>query len=65
MASLISSTLVSRAASKVRSTTETLGVGTRIATPSSLPFSSGRTRPTALAAPVEVGIIDIAAARAR
>jgi hypothetical protein len=52
-------------ASKVRSTTETFGVGTRIATPSSLPLSSGSTRPTALAAPVEVGIIDIAAARAR
>ena len=42
-----------------------IGVGTRIATPSSLPFSSGSTRPTALAAPVEVGIIDSAAARAR
>jgi hypothetical protein len=48
-----------------RSTTETFGVGTRMATPSSLPLSSGSTRPTALAAPVEVGIIDIAAARAR
>ena len=44
-------------ASKVRSTTETFGVGTRIATPSSLPSSSGSTRPTALAAPVEVGIM--------
>jgi hypothetical protein len=48
-----------------RSTTDTLGVGTRIAKPSSLPLSSGSTRPTALAAPVEVGIIDSAAARAR
>ncbi len=37
----------------------------RIAVPSSLPFSSGITRPTALAAPVEVGIADTAAARAR
>ena len=33
--------------------------------PSSLPFSSGSTSPTALAAPVVVGIIDSAAARAR
>ena len=38
---------------------------TRIETPSSLPFSSGSTRPIALAAPVEVGIIDRFAARAR
>jgi len=37
----------------------------RIETPSSLPISSGSTRPIALAAPVEVGIIDIAAARPR
>jgi hypothetical protein len=36
-----------------------------MATPSSLPLSSGSTRPTALAAPVVVGIIDSAAARAR
>ena len=45
--------------------TETFGVGTRMDEPSSLPFSSGSTRPNALAAPVEVGIIDSAAARAR
>ena len=63
--SLISSLVTVRPASKVRSTTETLGVGTRIDEPSSLPFSSGMTRPSALAAPVEVGIIDMAAARAR
>ena len=50
---------------KVRSTSETFLVGTRIATPSSLPFSSGSTSPTALAAPVEVGIIDSVAERAR
>ena len=46
-------------------TSDTFGVGTRMAVPSSLPFSSGSTRPTALAAPVLVGIIDRAAARAR
>jgi hypothetical protein len=50
---------------KVRSTTETFGVGTRIEEPSSLPLSSGSTSPTARAAPVVVGIMDIAAARAR
>src|SRR6266516_6368829 len=49
----------------VRSTSDTSGVGTRIAIPSSLPFSSGRTSPIAFAAPVEVGIIESAAARAR
>ncbi len=51
--------------STVRSTTETLAVGTRIAIPSSLPFSSGSTRPTAVAAPVVVGIMLTAPARAR
>ena len=62
---LISATSVLREATNLKSITETLGVGTRIETPSSLPFSSGSTRPTALAAPVEVGIIDRAAARPR
>ena len=42
-----------------------VGVGTRIEKPSSLPFNSGRTRPSALAAPVEVGIWERAAARPR
>ncbi|GIL66019.1 hypothetical protein Vafri_19657, partial [Volvox africanus] len=41
----------------VRSTTETSLVGTRKAIPVSLPFSSGSTLPTALAAPVEEGIM--------
>src|SRR5204863_1405483 len=49
----------------VRSTTLTLGVGTRIAYPSSLPFNSGITKCNAFAAPVELGIMLIAAARAR
>ena len=40
-------------------------VGTRIANPSSLPFNSGSTSPTAFAAPVPVGIIDWVAERAR
>ena len=50
---------------KTRSTADTFGVGTRIATPSSLPASSGRTSPTACAAPVVEGTMFSAAARAR
>ena len=65
IASLTSSLVVARLATNLKSITETFGVGTRIETPSSLPLSSGSTRPTAFAAPVEVGIIDSAAARAR
>jgi len=38
-------------------------VGTAKATPFSLPFNAGGTRATALAAPVEVGTMFIAAAR--
>ena len=64
-ASLTSSTLVSRSASNVRSTSEPVGTGARTAKPCSLPLSSGSTRPTAFAAPVEVGTRLIAAARAR
>jgi glyceraldehyde 3-phosphate dehydrogenase len=56
---------VARSASKVRSTTEPVGTGARTAKPCSLPFSSGSTRPTAEAAPVLVGIMDIVADRAR
>ena len=42
-----------------------VGVGTRMAEPSSLPSISGRTSFRAFAAPVEVGIIAMAAERAR
>merc|ERR1719472_285504 len=41
----------------VRSTTETSQVGTRKAMPVSTPLSSGRTLPTALAAPVDAGMM--------
>ena len=58
-------TVTGREASKVRSTQETFGVGTRIAEPSSLPAISGNTSPKVLAAPVEVGIKAMAAALAR
>src|SRR5690349_19960559 len=44
---------------------DTFGVGTRTAKPSSLPAISAITSFSALAAPVEVGIIESAAARAR
>src|SRR5262245_62092323 len=62
---LISSAVVGRADWKVRSTRLTFGTGTLIEAPSSLPLSSGRTRPTAFAAPVELGIRLMALARAR
>ena len=58
IASLTSSTVVGRFGTNLKSISETFGVGTRIEVPSSLPFSSGSTRPTAFAAPVEVGIIE-------
>jgi len=53
------------AAVKLKSTSETLMVGTRIAKPSILPLSVGSTSPTAAAAPVLVGIMDMVAERAR
>ncbi len=65
MAALMLSTVMGFSETKVRSTTETLGVGTRMAKPSSLPDISGMTSLRALAAPVELGIMERAAARAR
>src|SRR5205823_5425366 len=62
---LTCSTEAGFASSAVRSTTETLIVGTRMAIPSSLPFKCGSTSPTAVAAPVVVGIMLTAPARAR
>merc|ERR1719263_1142730 len=47
----------------VKSTTDTSGVGTRKAMPVSLPLSSGMTLVTALAAPVDDGMMLAAAAR--
>ncbi len=64
-ARLISSTLVGRSTWATKSMIETVGVGTRSAKPSNLPCSSGITRATARAAPVVVGMMFIAAARAR
>ena len=45
--------------------TEPSGTGTRIAIPSSLPFSSGMTSPIARAAPVDAGTMLSAAERMR
>ncbi len=60
-----SSAVVSFLDMNVKSRIETTGVGTRIEWPFSLPSSSGITIPTALAAPVVVGMMDCPAARAR
>src|SRR5215471_18461414 len=50
---------------QVTSVSEPVIVGTRCAEPSSLPFRLGSTRPIALAAPVLLGTMFSAAARAR
>src|SRR6478672_11387164 len=63
MAALISLRLVGLAVLKVRSTTDTSGVGTRNAMPVSLPLSCGSTRAAALAAPVEAGMMFCGAPR--
>merc|ERR1712121_255012 len=60
---LISSILAGFSRRTVRSTPETSGVGTRKAIPVSLPLSAGMTLPTALAAPVEAGMMFWAAPR--
>merc|ERR1712151_1084095 len=57
MAATISSYLAPFSRRQVRSTTETSGVGTRNAMPVSLPLTAGRTLPTALAAPVDDGMM--------
>ena len=57
IAAFISSTVASFSSSKVTSTREPVGTGTLRAKPVKIPSTSGITFPTALAAPVEVGII--------
>merc|ERR1719452_322337 len=57
MAALISSWEQPLARRTVKSTTDTSGVGTRKAMLVSFPLSSGMTLPTALAAPVEEGMM--------
>ena len=60
-----SSLVVAFSVRTVRSTRDTSGVGTRMAQPVNLPLSLGITSPMAWAAPVLVGIMLRAAARAR
>ena len=60
---LMSSYLAAFSRRQVRFTTDTLGVGTRKAMPVSFPFRSGMTFPTALAAPMEAGLMLWAAPR--
>ena len=64
-ASLICWTVTGFSTTTARSVSETSGVGTRMAMPSIFPLSSGMTREVAFAAPVVVGMIESAAARAR
>ena len=64
-AALISSTLASLARMALKSVIEPVGTGTRIDVPSSLPFIDSSTSDVARAAPVLVGTMLIAAARAR
>src|SRR5690625_1502071 len=64
-ASFTSSAVTFFSNSTTKSVMEPSGIGTRIAIPFNLPSNSGKTFPTAFAAPVEVGIIFSAAARAR
>merc|ERR1719159_1825693 len=57
MAATISSYLAAFSKRQVRSTTDTSGVGTRKAMPVSLPLTAGKHLPTALAAPVDEGMM--------
>ena len=61
---MTSSTVVGRATSKTQSVSDALSSGTRTARPFSLPSSSGKISPIAVADPVVVGISETLAARA-
>ena len=65
MAALTSSFVTVFLSVATRSVMLPAGTGTRRLIPVNLPLSSGNTSPTALAAPVEVGMILSAAARER
>src|SRR5947207_5812124 len=65
ISALTSSAEVSRAASNLKSISETLAVGTRIDVPSSLLFNAGNTSPVAPAPRDDVGLSARAAAEAR
>ena len=57
IAALMSAAVTFLSSVATRSTQEPSGTGTRIAKPLSLPFRSGMTLPTALAAPVLDGMM--------
>merc|ERR1712187_2917 len=63
ISALMSSYVVAVSSSQVRSSTWTSTVGTRKAIPVSLPFMTGYALATALAAPVDDGMMLVAAAR--
>ena len=62
---MISATDTSSRTCTVRSVADPVGTGTRIAYPSNFPCRCGNTNPIAFAAPVDVGTMFNAAARAR
>ncbi len=64
-APLTSAAETSRPNVTTRSVTEPVGTGARTEMPSTFPCRCGSTRPIAFAAPVDVGMRLIAAARAR
>ena len=57
IAALIASIVAGFSNTTVRSTTETSDVGTRKLIPVNFPFNTGRTLPTAFAAPVDEGMM--------
>ena len=59
-----SSTVTSPSTTEVKIVVDPVGTGTRCAEPINLPFNSGITNPIAFAAPVELGTMLTAAARA-
>src|ERR1019366_4390882 len=65
IAAWIASFVMGRSVWNVRSMTLASAVGTRIDCPSNLPLSTGMTSESAFAAPVDEGIMLMAAARAR
>ena len=65
IAALMSSLVTFFDSTAVRSVIDPAGTGTRRLMPVSLPFTWGKTSPTAFAAPVEVGMMFRAAARER
>ena len=64
IAAFTSSTVTSPSTTEVKIVVDPVGTGTRCAEPINLPFNSGITNPIAFAAPVELGTMLTAAARA-